>query len=311
MATVTRLRPKRTPDLAAAAGQFLAERDLAPSTRAVYRDTLAELELELGAVPLAEITTDDITRHLDRRYGHSAPATFNRHRATIGSLFAFAQRRQWVDTNPVDAVERRNERPTKGQVERRRAVPYDELADLWNRSDIPVRERCLWRMLYETGARANEILNLNIEDLDLDERSALVDGKGHGAESVYWATGTARLLPKLIDRRTHGPLFLADRLPNRPTAKGDLDPTTGKARLSYRRSAELFTDYSGGLTLHQLRHSAITDWAEQGVPVTMLKAKSRHRSLRSLERYARPSEASVAKLTADLDPEARRKRRSR
>jgi hypothetical protein len=66
------------------------ERDLAPSTRAVYRDTLAKLDDDLGQVPLAEITTDDLTGHLDRRYGHTAPATFNRHRATLGSLFAYA-----------------------------------------------------------------------------------------------------------------------------------------------------------------------------------------------------------------------------
>lgn len=50
-------------------------------------------------------------------------------------------------------------------------------------------------------------------------------------------------------------------------------------------------------------------YAEQGVDVTMLKAKSRHRSIRSLERYARPTDASVARLTASLDPHARRLRR--
>jgi integrase/recombinase XerD len=71
----------------------------------------------------------------------------------------------------------------------------------------------------------------------------------------------------------------------------------------------LFTIHSGGWTLHQLRHAAISHWAEHGVDITMLKAKSRHRSLRSLERYARPSQASVAKLTAELDPATRSKRR--
>ena len=85
------------------------------------------------------------------------------------------------------------------------------------------------------------------------------------------------------------------------TAKVDLDPTSGHARLSYRRAAEVFTKASDGWTLHQLRHSALTHLAEDGVDVALLRAKSRHASLRSLERYVRPSEASVAKLTAVLN----------
>jgi integrase len=68
----------------------------------------------------------------------------------------------------------------------------------------------------------------------------------------------------------------------------------------------LFTEASGGWTLHQLRHSALTHLAEDGVAMALLKAKSRHASLRSLERYVRPSDASVAKLTAQHDRARRR-----
>lgn len=89
----------------------------------------------------------------------------------------------------------------------------------------------------------------------------------------------------------------------------DTDRATGRTRLSYRRAAELFTGASGGWTLHQLRQSALTRLAEDGVDISLLKAKSRHSSMRSLERYVNPSEASVAKLTADHDPEARRRQR--
>jgi len=156
-------------------------------------------------------------------------------------------------------------------------------------------------MLYETAATANEVLNLDVADLDLRERSASITGKGGHAERIYWATGTARLLPRLVGDRVTGPVFLADRPPRTPVAKTDLDPSTGRARLSYRRAAEQFSQASGGWTLHQLRHSALSHLADDGVDTALLKAKSRHRSLRSLERYVRPSEAAVARLTADHD----------
>jgi integrase/recombinase XerD len=87
--------------------------------------------------------------------------------------------------------------------------------------------------------------------------------------------------------RTGGPVFLGDRRPTRAVAGPDLDPASGQARLSYRRAAELFRVRTGW-TLHQLRHSALTHAAEDGTNLPLLLARSRHASVRSLERYARP-----------------------
>ncbi|MEV4799475.1 hypothetical protein AB0K18_05620 [Nonomuraea sp. NPDC049421] len=50
-------------------------------------------------------------------------------------------------------------------------------------------------MLYETAARAAEILALDVEDLDLEHRRAPVRSKGGAIEWVFWDSGTAHLLP--------------------------------------------------------------------------------------------------------------------
>jgi integrase/recombinase XerD len=117
------------------------------------------------------------------------------------------------------------------------------------------------------------------------------------------------LLPRLIAGRSFGPLFLADRAPAPARAPAAIDrcPETGRARLSYRRAEALFQQASGGWTLHQLRHSALTHLAEQNVSLPLLMAKSRHASLRSLQRYARPGAEAVAALTAATDPARRRR----
>jgi integrase len=90
-----------------------------------------------------------------------------------------------------------------------------------------------------------------------------------------------------------------------PVPTGDLDPVSRRARLSYRRAAALFHQTTGW-TLHQLRHSALTHEAEDGTNTPMLLARSRHASVRSLERYARPSAEAVARHVASRDPAARR-----
>ena len=109
------------------------------------------------------------------------------------------------------------------------------------------------------------------------------------ADIITWQTGTARLLPRLLDGRTTGPVFLTGRRARLPLAAADLSPGTGHARLSYRRAAEIFTEATGGATLHQLRHSALTRAAEDGANTSILLSYSGHTSVASLARYTRVS----------------------
>jgi integrase/recombinase XerD len=106
-------------------------------------------------------------------------------------------------------------------------------------------------------------------------------------------------------------------------ATADLCPVTGRARLSYRRAAELFEQSTRrlahpqatsaelaslrGWNLHPLRHSMLTHEAENGTNTPTLLARSRHASVRSLERYARPGPEAVARHVAATDPAARRR----
>jgi integrase/recombinase XerC len=88
----------------------------------------------------------------------------------------------------------------------------------------------LWRILYETCARTEELLQVNIEDRDLASRCCPPKSKGakprtrrrgathaeHVHELVHWDASTARLLPRLIQGRTRRPLLVEDtRLSNR------------------------------------------------------------------------------------------------
>jgi len=196
-------------------------------------------------------------------------------------------------------------------VDRSRALSRADIGQLLTREAISLRERTLWRMLYESAARAGEVLALNVEDLDLANRRARVLRKGGAADIIVWQSGTARLLPRLISGRTAGPLFLTGRQARVQLAAADVDTATGRARLSYRQSAALFTaattDLPGGpWTLHQLRHSALTHAAEDGASTSTLLAYSGHTSVRSLARYARVSAEALGDWQAQRDPARRR-----
>src|SRR5664280_2356927 len=239
--------------LGPAVASFLAERDLAPSSRRVYVLALHRLLDRVDAdTPLAEVSPRMLAEFMTATYPHLAPASYNRVVATLASLFAYTTRQGWTPTSPATGLERRRPRSDRAARARARAIPAAELLVFLD-ADHPLREKTLWWLLYETAARAGEVLALNVADLDLTARRAVVVGKGGRAEVIGWETKTARLLPRHLHRRRAGPLFRTDiaPAPARQPALADFDPATGRARLSYRRAAEIFTTAGGGSPVGQ------------------------------------------------------------
>jgi len=200
-----------------------------------------------------------------------------------------------------------------GSAERRRenhddtkAVSRSRIDRLCRRRDVPLREKTLWRMLYESASRAGAVLALNIEDLDLSSKQARITAKGGDAMWITWGTNTARL----IAGRERGPLFLSQYRPGphrkATTDPRDICPGTGRARLGYDRARILLARYGDGLRLHQLRHSSATHLGEANVSANVIMAKTGHKSLRSVARYVRPGLAAVHQATETLSSPRRR-----
>jgi site-specific recombinase XerD len=210
--------------LGPAVDTFLTERDLAPSTHRVYALVLHRLVAVLGAeTPLDRITPQRLTRFLTTSYSHLAPTSYNRVVATLGSLFAYTTRQGATPTSPAATLQRRRLRTGRHDHARTRAIPEPELIAFLT-AKHPLRDKTLWWLLYDSAARASEILALDVDHLDLPRRRAVVIGKDTRAELIGWETTTARLLPRLLQRRRHGPVFLtaiapAPARPHRPRSR--------------------------------------------------------------------------------------------
>ena len=294
--------------IAAAAEAFLA-RSMAATTRRSYAQTMTRLGARHGALAVSALDSATLDRFTTAAWGACAPATWNRHVATLRSFTAYAQRPGWIAGDPAAVLQRRRE-----PDDRTKAIAAAALDQLFRRAEIALREKCLWRLLYETAARADEVLSCDVTDLDLENKRLRVRRKGGDVDWLHFQSGAARLLPRLIGARRSGPIFLAARrpAPARTPAAVDRCPVTGRGRLSYERAEYLFKHHAltvagEGWTLHQLRHSALTHLAEAGVNLPLLMAKSGHQHLRSLQRYARPGTEAVAAMTAAHDPARRRR----
>ena len=227
-------RDNASAGLQAAVDAFLSQPVLSEQTRRSYRLTLAALTAALDSAG-AEPSREAIEAAAHLRWGRVAPATWNRHAATVRSFLRYAARHRLLPELGVE-LDRRRE-----PADRTRALPKAALERLWARRDVPLGDRTLWRLLYETAARAGEALSLNVEDLDLANRRAVIRGKNGELDFLHWQTGTGHLLSRLIAGRTSGPVFLTDsaREPGPRTGGGRSVPAhrPGAAVVSPRAGA--------------------------------------------------------------------------
>lgn len=170
----------------------------------------------------------------------------------------------------------------------------------------------LWRMLYATVARSEEILGINIEELDLAGRRAPVKAKGaqprirrRGAvredfvlQTVYWDAGTARLLPRLLKGRTRGPVFVTHRRPGPgkvvSPARRVPGHRAGPAVVRAGPHAAGRAHRPRRQKRHEWRHSGLTHPGEAGASLLMLMARSRHKEPENVRKYFHPSAEAIA-----------------
>jgi integrase/recombinase XerD len=187
---------------------------------AIDDPVLPEVLAELAAARADEMDADTVNRELSIA------------RMAIG----WRQRQDWIEGDPTIGIE-----PRPALPDRTKALAENQIAALW-RLDVALREKTQWKMLYESAARADEVLCLNVEDLYPQDKRGKATAKGGATEWIHWQSGTAQLLPRLIGRRTRGLLFLTDRkapagtptstCARRPAGPGS--PTDGPKRSSRR-----------------------------------------------------------------------------
>jgi integrase len=168
----------------AAVDAFLSSPRVAnPNTRRAYAGALDRVLDELGpAADLVELSGEQLAEAMERLWGHRAPATWNRNRAAIAAWLTWCRHAGLVCPILPATSERRRE-----TADATRALSRTTIERALSRRDVPLREKTLWRMLFETAARAGEVLALNIEDLDLDARRAPVRSTGVGTGSLTLA----------------------------------------------------------------------------------------------------------------------------
>lgn len=319
MPTVVRLPTGKALTVRTAADVFLGSLGN-PNTVRNYGVGVGKTAERLGGGrPLATVADDEIGEALELLWGAAAVNTWNTRRAAVLSWLGWCRDRGYE--GPMVPVWAKRLAVPDSETPARSRMAIDRLIA---RREVHLREKTLWRMLFETAGRSDEILGVNIEELDFGGRRCQVKAKGALAkarrrgqaredfvlETVYWDAGTARLLPRLLKGRTRGPVFVTHRKPGpgKVVSPRDVCPDTGFARLSYGQARALLDEHTAvrgpgtGWDLHEYRHSSLTHLGEAGASLLMLMAKSRHKKPENVRRYFKPSAEAIAEITSLLAP---------
>jgi integrase len=260
-------------EYAAAVERYLGQACLGPASRRVYRISLAFWAWPLvglraphggrrrGAVPpvVPLALLDDpaagprLAAAVADRAACADARTVNRELSALRSAVSWWLDQRWIRTDPTAGL-RHLATPAPALP----PLTPGQVASLF-RAAPSLREHVFWRLLYDTGAPAGDVLALDIGHLDLARH------RGHGEPGLWpvtwlqWREGTTQLLRWLLAGRTDGPVFVTGRRAPAGSDPAHTCPVTSRARMSYRRAAEIFTsataplDPAGrGWTLHQL-----------------------------------------------------------
>jgi hypothetical protein len=258
-------------EYAVAVDQYLDLAVLSSSSRRVYQISLAGWAWPLvgapipfgprrrGAappvVPLALLddpgTGSRLASAFDSRTAIADVRTANRELSALRSAVGWWREQGWIREDPTAGLRHRHPDALGAPLN---AGEVDALFLL----PVSLREHALWRVLYDSGAPAAEVLALDADQLDLSRHRVRSRGQPGGAH-IEWREGTSQVLRWLLTGRTWGPVFVTDRRARERVGVADMYRATGQARMSYRRAAEIFTtltrplDAVGrGWTLHQL-----------------------------------------------------------
>ena len=266
-------------EYAVAVERYLAEASLGAASRRVYRISLTSWAWALvgqrpptGAerrraappvVPLMLLESDKaglrLADALAGRVSATDPRTVNRELSALRSAVGWWQDQGWISADPTVGL-----RHLTGRLAPLPALTTGQLGELF-RARTSLREQALWRVIYDSGAHVDDVLGLDAGRLDLAGRSAPIGASPRGRDAwIRWRDGTGQLLGWLLAGRSCGPVFLTERRAPADAAPVNVCPITGRARMSYRRAAEIFAtvtrplDPQGrGWTLGQLRQAGL------------------------------------------------------
>lgn len=179
--------------------KFISSKELEGcSTRTLnyYKDNLIKM-LDTINLPIDEINTEILRNYLAnyKNNSNAGMVTIDNIRRTLSSFFAWLEN-DYIVKSPVRRIHK--VKATKKVKETFTDENLEKLRDTCSN----VRDLAILELLISTGMRVGELTRLNIADMNFQERSCIVLGKGNSEREVYFSAKSKMYMKKYLETRT-------------------------------------------------------------------------------------------------------------
>ncbi len=282
------------------------ELGLSANTRQAYERDLRLFCKTLGfknSDALVNVSREQITGYMTQlKEKGLAAATIARKLAAIKAFYRFMTAEGYMDANPAEVVEA----GTKG-IKLPRVLSEDEVVRLLSQPDITTaegfRDRTMLEVLYATGMRVSELINLTLERVDLNMKYIIAFGKGSKERIVPLGSVAAEFLQQYLEK-------VRPKLTHAGRNTNIVFLALGGHELTRQRFWQIIRAYgrkaniNKALTPHILRHSFATHLLDNGADLRSVQELLGHSDISTTQIYTHLTNKRLRDIYAKAHPRA-------
>lgn len=246
-----------------------------------YESTISKMLITLDKT-IKHISTDDLRAYLAKyqKEKKSSKVTIDNMRRIFSSFFGWLEDEDYILKSPV----RRIHKVKTGKVIKE--VYTDEELELLRDNCTELRDLAMIDLLASTGMRVGELVLLDRNDIDFNERACVVLGKGDKEREVYFDARTKIHLLNYIKSRTddNSALFVSLTMPHKR-----LNISGVELRLrEMGKKLDLSKVYP-----HKFRRTFATMAIDKGMPIEQVQQLLGHQKIDTTMHYAMVNQNNV------------------
>lgn len=246
-----------------------------------YRATIEHFMHQIKT-PARKISTEEIREYLAdyQKINNCSNVTIDNVRRNLSSFFSWLEEEDYILKSPMKRIHK-----IKTKVVVKNVISDEGIEKLRDNCESK-RDLAIIDLLYSTGIRVGELVNLNIDDIDLDGRECVVYGKGDKERKVYFDAKAKVHIEEYINSRndTNDALFVTLDAPYDRLKISGVEIRLRKLgrKLQLER-----------IHPHKFRRSMATRAIDKGMPIEQVQKILGHSQIDTTMQYAMVNQSNV------------------
>jgi len=251
-------------------------------TLAYYKSTIEHMLISITK-PLRQVQTDDLRTYLAeyQLINNCSKTTVDNIRRNLSSFFSWLEAEDYIIKSPIRRIHKIR---TGSKV---KETLSEECIERLRDSCLHIRDLAMIDLLYSTGIRVGELVNLNISDINFEERECIVYGKGNKQRKVYFDAKAKVHLKRYLEQRNdyNEALFVT------------LDSPFERLKISgveiRLRKLGRLASLDQRVHPHKFRRSMATRAIDKGMPIEQVQKLLGHQQIDTTMHYAMVNQSNV------------------